>query len=427
MLKSFLGVSSLILCAVLAVSLPVSADAGGEVYVVSSNLEADAYSMSTSGDGTFSPQEILHLGSHININAFINTSFANGLGDFDKDGDLDYIMATWFLYGQIYISQKNDAGNQFAGPQYVGTWGAGQFARDFAVADFNGDGLDDFVLSLSNTTASGLYINTTIIPDTEEVELDTGEVTFEFRPELLSDTAASDSTGADAADFNGDGRADFVIASTTGKFFVSLNDGDVNDDGILDFTTVSFDTCDDCAGASGIAAADFNGDGIVDIAVAGLDNKLDIYAGGPDNVEVDGDFTFTHLELEDEGGQLVEQFLPSGSSAIDNYDFDGDEYQDLVVASDEGVVVLWGGEGGIFDSDVYEKDSYLGGSGYGLNAVSAPPWVPTPEPEPEPENKEPVAVIEPADLEATVGEKIEFNGSNSFDEDGDARMFRNSL
>jgi hypothetical protein len=69
-------------------------------------------------------------------------------------------------------------------------------------------------------------------------------------------------------------------------------------------------------------------------------------------------------------------------------------------------VLLGNGKGGFEHSA-----TYLGGSGEERNAVSAHPWEPV-------KNVAPVAVIEPAYLEVTVGEEIVFDGSNSFDEDG---------
>ena len=401
MLKSFRGGFSYIVCAVLAASLTVSADGRSEVYVVSSNLYADAHYMSTIGDRTFSSPEILHPGRHPNINVIINWSYANGLGDFDNDGDHDYITAIGFLSKHIYISNKADVGSSFAEPEFAGVFGTleGEFAYDFAVADFNEDGFDDFVLSLGNTTSSELFINTTSISQ------DTGEVIFEFRSELLPDTAAFDSTGADAADFNGDGHADFVVVPNSAEqFFVNLGDGDPDDDGHVIFTTSSFDTCADCGGASGVAAADFTGDGIVDIAVASSDN-LDLYVGDANNIKPGAAIKFDYRS-----GHT----LPPGSSAIDNYDFDGDGIQDLVVASQAGVAVLWGDESGSFHHD----GTYFGSTDYDRNAVSAPPWVPQVV-----KNLEPVAVIEPAYLEATVGEEIVFDGSKSFDEDGQVASY----
>lgn len=387
MLKSPWGGFSFILYVVFTISLTASADVGSEVYVVSSNIFADAHYMSSNGDGTFSAQEILHLGSDPNFQVFLNRSYANGLGDFDGDGDQDYIMITGYFSKHIYISEKADDANQFAGPYFAGTLGAagGQTAYDFAVADFNEDGFDDFVLSLGSPTFSGLYI---------------GDGNFGFNSELVYHTAESastgadeaDSSGADAADFNGDGHADFVIApDSAGQFFVSLGDGGGN------FTTSSFNTCDGCGGGRGIAAADFTGDGIADIAVADFDH-LDLYVGAGDGIN------FTYHDFTDDDSHA----LPPDSSAIDNYDFDGNGTQDLVVASPAGVAVLLGRGDGTFDNA-----TYFGGIDYDRNAVSAPPWVPQPA-----ENIAPVAVIEPAYLEATVGEEIVFDGSNSFDEDG---------
>jgi hypothetical protein len=352
--------------------------------------------MHSNGDGTFYSPEILHPGRHPNINVIINWSYANGLGDFDNDGDQDYITAIGFLSKHIYISNKVDVGSSFAAPEFAGIFGTfeGEFAYDFAVADFNEDGFDDFVLSLGNTTSSELFINTT------SIHPDTGDVIFEFSSELLPFTAAFDSTGADAADFNGDGHADFVVVpNSAGQIFVNLGDGDPDDDDHVVFTTSSFNTCADCGGASGVAAADFTGDGIVDIAVAGSDN-LDLYVGSTDNINPGAAMNFDYRSS---------RTLPPGSSAIDNYDFDGDGIQDLVVASQAGVAVLWGDESGSF----YHDGTYFGSTDYDRNAVSAPPWLPQVV-----KNLEPVAVIEPAYLEATAGEEVVFDGSKSFDEDG---------
>ena len=72
-----------------------------------------------------------------------------------------------------------------------------------------------------------------------------------------------------------------------------------------------------------------------------------------------------------------------------------------------GIAVLLGNGDGSFEHNA----TYLGGSGEERNAVSALPGNRL-------KNVEPVAVIEPAYLEVTVGEEIVFDGSNSFDEDG---------
>ena len=146
----------------------------------------------------------------------------------------------------------------------------------------------------------------------------------------------------------------------------------------------------------GVAAADFNGDGNVDIAASYYD-YLDIYKGN-------GDGTFEWL---------ASHAYDLNLSPLDNYDFNGDGIQDLVAANygPEGagaqVAILQGigdAQGSFADPAIYG-----GGSSDERNAVSAPP----PQ-----SNQEPVAVVDPIYLDVTVGEEIVFDGSASYDEDG---------
>jgi len=127
--------------------------------------------------------------------------------------------------------------------------------------------------------------------------------------------------------------------------------------------------------------------------------KLTVYEGQGDGVTFN---YFTHYPL------------PLNQSAIDNYDFNGDGIQDLVVASYEsdyaGVAVLIGDGKGYFAYD----DTYLYADGFGLDrwSLTGPPYEAK-------KNAAPVAVIEPTYLEVTAGEEIVFDGSASYDEDGD--------
>ena len=123
MLKSFWGVFSFILCAVFAVSLTASAaDDAREVFVVSSSFNGDAYYLSLPDKDALSSQVILQETSNPVISSAVayHYSNGNGLGDFDNDGDLDYIMAIGFWFGNIYISEKGDVDNDFAAPTLAG-------------------------------------------------------------------------------------------------------------------------------------------------------------------------------------------------------------------------------------------------------------------------------------------------------------------
>ncbi|MGD9136960.1 MAG: PKD domain-containing protein, partial [Desulfobacterales bacterium] len=218
-------------------------------------------------------------------------------------------------------------------------------------------------------------------------------------PLLLVDAAPYLSAGADAADFNNDGHADFIITpfpsdQTLGEtFYVNLGDGRGN------FVTHHFEGRKDADGYYipyyGVAAADFDSDGTVDIAAAYYD-YLDMYKGN-------GDGTF-------EWSARYEYEL--NLSPLDNYDFNGDGNQDLVAANygltgSEVAVFTGNGDGSFADPVIHG-----GGTSGERNAIAAPP-LPPPE-----RNKEPVAVLEPKELEVTVGDEIVFDGSGSYDEDG---------
>jgi hypothetical protein len=398
MRPTYQTILGLILGTFFVVSMTASVATASEVFVVSSSLNGDANYMSSRGDGTFSPQEILRLTGDTSINVPYKFSYGNGLGDFDNDGDLDYIMGIGYITGNIYIYEKTETATQFADPVMVDTWGEleGYFAMDMAVADFNEDGNADFVLSLSYSHASGLYL---------------GKGDFRFESVLLPETEAFSSAGADAADFNNDGHADFVIAPASDEpFYVNIGDGQGN------FDTYTFDSWDGGA-VYGVAAADFTGDGNADI-VAAYHDYLYIYRGAGDGQ------TFEYMASYE---------LPMNQSALDNYDFDGDGIQDLIVANfptdfiqdpdlavvnnhaaySAGVAVFLGNRDleGKADGTFTYLDTYEGGTNAMRVAVTGPPYQIQ-------SNQEPVAVIEPAFLEITAGEEIVFDGSYSTDDDG---------
>jgi PKD domain/FG-GAP-like repeat len=368
------GVLSILACMVFTVSMAASASAKDALFVVSASLNGDANYMISNGDGTFSPQQTLQLTSNSNISLPFKYSYGNGLGDFDNDGDLDYIMAMGFKTGNIYLSENTGSGYQFEKPVCAASWGEeGDFPGGLAVADFDEDGHADFVMALLKSTATMLYL---------------GDGALGFKPFILYSSAPSISYGIDAADFNNDGHADFIVApGAPDQFFVNLGKGDGT------FDTYTFNTVDGGA-VYGVAAADFDGDGNADIAASDSD-ILYIYKGTGDGK------TFEFLN-----SYAFELNL----SALDNYDFNGDGKQDLVAADygseSAGVAVLLGNGDGTFSFG----GVYAGGTSSARNTVAGPPYEP---------NREPVAVIEPAFQDVTVGEEIVFDGAFSEDADGE--------
>lgn len=369
--------------ALVAVSPTVSASSGTDVLVVSASMNGDASYMVRQDDGNISDQTVLQLSMEARVNGypFTGYSYGNGLGDFDNDGDLDYIMAIGRLQGHIFIFENKGPDIPFEGPVPAGTWSGGWYPGDMAVADFNNDGNFDFVMTHIFSPNLGLYL---------------GDGAFGFEYTLLENTAGSSSIGIDAADFNGDGNADFVVApNSTDPIYVYLGDGQ----GAFKTLTVHRQTGGNIG--YGIAAADFTGDGIVDLATSGPDS-LAIYKGSLEIYNSSGEGT---IEL------FASHVIAMSYSPLDNGDFNGDGKQDLVAANfggyPGGVAVLSGdGHGNFTHSD---SDTYLGEIASKRTAVSAWPYL---------SNKPPVAIVAPEIVTVTVGETVEWDASQSFDDDG---------
>jgi len=381
------GVCSFIVCVIFAVSLTASASDGSEIFVVPANLNGAASYLVSNGDGTFSSQQSQQSLESASAGGIGSDSYGNGIGDFDGDGDLDYIMASGFWDGSIYFFEKLGPGNQFQAPVTVAEWTPGFFPMDMAVADFNGDGKLDFVMSHDASGNCGLYLGNGLGQG--------GDLSFTYT--LLENAAPLYSSGADAADFNNDGHADFVVAPSFSimfpgfsnhEFYVNLGNGDGTFDEALIFDSYDLSSYD------GVAAADFNNDGKVDLAAASS-GYLDIYTGN-------GDGTF--------GSVLRYEGQEHSNSPLDNYDFDGDGNQDLMAASFGVAVYMGNGDGTFTYSNTYGDES-----GEQLWSVSAAPFIS--------KNIDPVAVVESAYPDVSVGEAIEFYGSGSWDEDGEIASY----
>ncbi len=357
----------------LTLAVAATPASGGEAYVATAELDGNAYYMNYNPDGSLSDQQEMLVFEDI---PYFGTrmSYGNGIGDFNNDGELDYVMALGNGHGDIFVFPKSGSGPQFDPAIFVGPLQEGGNPTDIAVADFNGDGNMDFVLNFSMSPNCWLYL---------------GDGTFGFEPRLLANVSPLFfGIGLDAADFNNDGLADFVVGPNPGEpFHVLLGNGDGT------FYPVPLHGSPS-NGLAGIAAADFitDPDGNVDLAVSG-NKTLDIYAGN-------GDGTFVLAESHT---------LPVNSSPLDNGDFNRDGLQDLLAANYDtdkaAVAVLIGDGNGGFSL----FDTLIGGAADERKAVTAGPYV---------DNKPPVASLTPEVIEVTVGQTVAWDASASFDEDG---------
>jgi hypothetical protein len=380
-----------VILACLFVAFPLMAFASDnpEVFVVATDIYGNSSYAMSYGDGTLAPYEDL-----VTFSDWRSYSYSNGVGDFDNDGDFDVILARGRNGGSIIFLEKIGSNNQFVERDIGLSWSGAKYPASMAVADFNEDGHLDFIITYYYSTKCDLY---------------TGDGNYGFTLSTLSLTAPSLSFGADAADFNNDGHADFVVAPYSGDFHINFGNGDGT------FTTTTHANLDSVS-YYGVAAADFDRDGNIDL-VATADSLIDIYYGT-------GNATFEHGD----------RILDSGiyNSPVDNYDFNGDGHQDIVLGAysnpslysasytnGEGIAVMLGNGQGAFGSPIV-----YGGvsSGSYVTAISAPPTV---------ANKEPVAIIHcdlfeetvaraaAPDLSITVGQTFTVDGLDSYDEDGE--------
>ncbi|QDV25752.1 FG-GAP-like repeat-containing protein [Aureliella helgolandensis] len=205
-----------------------------------------------------------------------------------------------------------------------------------SAADFNLDGLDDFVSTRANTNGSRYYI-----------ALANGDGTFTVSDDQLVENSFYGYSSTLITDFNQDGFPDFVAKSgVEGQIDVHLNDP--SNPGV--FTRTFRVTLP--RGSNGInvsnwqesyAAADFTGDGIPDLAFAerdeATDNLMKIVVMAGDG---DGDFS-RHSELAGFDDAFIaatygEKYYSTGDFSAGDVDSDGSV--DLIAVTNAGARIF---------------------------------------------------------------------------------------
>ncbi|MEM9273769.1 MAG: FG-GAP-like repeat-containing protein [Cyanobacteria bacterium P01_F01_bin.143] len=240
-------------------------------------------------------------------------------GDFNGDGNLDLATASG-SYPDYNISVLIGQGDGNFGQQITVESGLRPFG--FVSTDFNNDGLDDLaVVNRSRREIEpgdndgGVSFNTDV-----SILLSNGDGSFNNVATSTINTANPQSINL--GDFNGDGLNDVVLAiepvySST-NITILLNQGDGTFGDAIQYET-QFTGIDEPS----LQIADFNGDGILDIAVS--NSYVEVFAGN-------GDGTF--------GDSIVLTGITSRDSAVG--DFNSDRRQDIVLTGgfDNGKVVI---------------------------------------------------------------------------------------
>ena len=216
------------------------------------NTVSVLYGNGTGGFGL--PATTYNVGSH---------PYAVAVGDFNGDGLPDIAVAN-FSDSTVSIL-LNNFGTFSSQVTYL--TGSGTAPSGIAVGDFDGDGNAD--LAITNYNSAG----------TVSVLLGTGTGAF-GRPTQLS--AGANPIGITVADVNGDGAPDILVSNYFGNS-ISVLINSPRGIGTVTFANAATYSTNSAAGASGqnpvsIAAADFNGDGKPDLVTANYtSNSVSIF------------------------------------------------------------------------------------------------------------------------------------------------------
>ena len=252
--------------------------------------------------------------------------------DFNRDGKMDLVLVNDSSYDVSVMLGKGDG--TFA-PSV--DWAAGGYGYSAAAADLNGDGNLDLVVTNFDRNSVGVLLGV-------------GDGTFQAAPAVSEGVDASFiATG----DFNGDGKPDLAIVNTSsGSLGILLGKGASTFGPAVNYNAQSF--------PSALAIGDFNGDHIQDVAVLNTcANSINCYY---DTISIflgNGDGTFRTLKAVNAGGT-------AGAFGIVAGDFNGDGYADILVSQqfsngNTGVSLLLSKGDGTFQKPVSVSQSFFGG------------------------------------------------------------------
>ena len=299
----------------------VNGDGIADVVVTNGDLGVGTVSVFLGkSDGTLQAAQDYAAGSSFPVAVVIADMNGDGIPDL-VIGSVD---AFPFGNGTLSILLGNGDGS-FQPPQ---SFPAGLGLRCLAVGDFNGDGKLDVVTA--NFVLGGHLPNPVVLEKDVRVFLGNGDGSVQAGQTDAVALAIDD--GVAVADFNGDGIPDLAVGnSETGAVSILLGNGDGTFKAAHNYAAGVFDS-------GAVAVGDFNGDGILDLALVGAEanrqTSVSILLGN-------GDGTF-------QPARFYAVDFPALCIAV--ADFNRDGILDLAVSSSAGLAVLLGNGDGTFQA-----------------------------------------------------------------------------
>ncbi len=301
------------------------------------------------GTDSMVPGAPLFLPAVAYASGFVTTSVA--VGDINGDGKPDLLVASLSISHAVFNSKGigttlvllNNGDGTF---RAVGNYGSdASFTTSVAIADVNGDGKPDMVVS----DLCGFANCQQRTGGTVTVRTGNGDGTF-AGGDFVYGSGGDGPGSVQVADVNGDGKPDLVVANScdaacdvaTGVVGVLLGNGDATFQPAVSYSSGGIH-------AESVAVADVNGDGKPDLVVA---NECATPANCPGAVDGsvgvllgNGNGTFQTAVAYDPGGTV--------SRSVWAADVNGDNKVDIVVANGSDTVgVLLGNGDGTFQAAI---------------------------------------------------------------------------